>query len=334
MKQTFAHIFGHQTGTGPQNRGQVLLEVLIAVAAVATISATIATLIIVAQRGQENAKRRDAAANIAAEVFTAITAMANSDIPNVTQGYNRIYCPPDGVCGGTYPETNGKNPADTDHHYHPVLVGNHFELAAGELTEELAGFDFTHYTTVENVCRDALGDIAGTWVDPTIEDCASWYGAGSLDDPFTQKVTATFQSPQIPDIVFSKFITRSRSTVETQASWSGAIVADGAGVGVIEFSIPWTNDDDDDGDVDDPVKVFLCRSSAQPLSLDCPAGSWTETSSFTTTSPAVLYYAPGPADVGTNEFWVYVCDTVGQCQNSDNGGSPDTWNNYGTFIVN
>ncbi len=291
MKETFAAIFGHGKQPRHYTRGQILLEVLIALATIATISATIATLIIVAQRGQQSAKRRDAAANIAAEVFSAITAMANSDIPNVTQGYNRIYCPPDGVCErlgyGGYAELTGKNPLVD--RYHPVLVGNHFELAAGEVTQKLADFTFTHFVTIENVCRELgiNGTVNETWVTNPDAECPN--GPADTDDPFTQKVTATFAEPGIEDIVFTKLITRSRSAIVTQSSWSGAVVADGVGDGVIEFRVEWGNDDDDDGIFEDSVKIFLCKSALQPLGLECPAGSWTETPSFTSLSPAFLY---------------------------------------------
>ena len=324
MKSHVAAIFGHRQHPRDQ-RGQVLLEVLIALAAVATISATIATLIIVAQRGQENAKRRDAAANIAAEVFTAISAMANADIPNVTQGYNRIYCVPDGVCErngyGGYAEADGKDPTNPAHRYHPVLVGNHFELATGEITEELADFDFTHYVTVENVCREngIDGTVTDTWVsDPAVE-CPN--GALDADDPYNQKVTATFQSPGIEDIVFSKFITRSRSAIQTQSSWSGAEIPDGAGNSVVEFQVDWTNDDDADM-LTDPVKIFICKSDQGPVNLSCPAGSWTETPSFTSASPEFLYYSPTPADAGqTHNYWVFVCDIGELCSSPGGAGS-------------
>lgn len=318
-------------------RGQILLEILIAVAVVATLSATIATLIIVAQRGQENARRRDIAANLASEVFAAVSSMVQGDIANVGQGYNRIYCPPGSADScTTYPVDSGKDPVDR---YHPVLVGNHWELATDEEVRTVDGIDFTSGVSIENVCRypetyfDSMlrGQIAGTWI-AAVGDCSTWYG-GAVDDPYTQKLSATFVAPQMAEFDVGKFVTRTRPVVTVQSSWSGVVIDDQSGDGVITFTVNWGNDDDEDPATHEPVKIFLCKSAIQPLTFECPAGSWTETSTFTSNRPETLTYSPGPPDVGVNEFWVYVCDGLGQCSNSDTDPDPTNWVNYGFFTV-
>lgn len=84
------------------------MEVLIGIFVIGFIAATIASLTVVSQRSLEAAEKRDIAAGLLEEVFTAIEAIASSD-DAASQGYNRMYCPPDGSCpSGEFPVASTK----------------------------------------------------------------------------------------------------------------------------------------------------------------------------------------------------------------------------------
>lgn len=322
-KRAVHHLHGRR-------RGQILLEVLIAIGTVAIVSSTIATLVVSAQRAQENARRRDIATNIVSQVFAAVSTMVGADSATATQGYNRIYCPPDeddpALCPDFSLDEGAQSRKGSGNQYRPVLVGNAWLLSAGAATETTVGIDFTHSLIVDNVCRiwtsgSGWGDIVGVWAaDPS--ECTA-FDADAVDDPGTQRIIATVTANQMNDLVITDFVTRSQGNTATQTDWSGASVADTASGGsVVTFTVNWT-----DPDMGERVMAHICKTnSITEATQTCDGGSWADSASFTTNPIIELSYVPLPAESGsTYAYYVYICD-------DDNGcNSPGV---FGEFIVN
>ena len=92
--------------------------------------------------------------------------------------------------------------------------------------------------------------------------------------------------------------------------------------GTVQFDVFW---DDPNGD---SVKAIVCKTDAVNAGVNptCPEGAWTGASPTTGTSPVNLLYATQPADVGTNSYYAFACDTSGVCSLASDP-------NQGTFTV-
>ena len=304
---------GYQSAHARGARGQILVEIGVAIGVIATLAAMTASLIVVAQRGQVSARRQDAAASFASEAFAVVRAVAASNANETSSGYNRIYCPPYGECDG-----DGTPPADeqvgagkgSGTHYQPVLLGDHWELDTGDQTISHNGIDFTRFVTIENVCRDGSGDIVA---------CGTGY------DPSTQKVTVTMQAPNMADLVVSQYMTRASGAIAaSQTDWSGGTEADTdpTGASVVEFEIDWN-----DADGGERVRGFVCKTAEiDAINYKCPGGAWVQSPGWTTNPSVniVLYYTPTAHDAATcNDngdgtygdcgYDVYICDDGGSC---------------------
>ena len=313
------------------------MEVLIAVTAVATLGATIAALIVVAQRGQENARRRDIGSNIAAAISAAGRSMLNADDFASSQGYNRIYCPPDEddpdeeLCN-TADGPDYRNRKGSANRYRPALIGDGWALAEGDIVTTAEGISFTNYVTITNVCRkyntgtNTWEEITGVWENNPAEQPIGECPFGSRDDPASQRVATVVSAPQMTDVVVTEYLTRSRAGSAVQSDWSGSGVADaGGGDTTVTFSIQWN-----DLDNDERVMAHVCKSDAMvPETQQCADGSWTESSAFVqapgTPGPwtMTLTYTPVPADATgvPHNYWVFVCDDDNVCPSSGEAGS-------------
>jgi type II secretory pathway pseudopilin PulG len=141
----------------PKRRGQILLEPLIAIAVIVIVAASLATIFVVVARSQEAARRRDIAASLANEAFVAIRTIADSD-DATSQGFNKLYCPPDGTCPGS-----SKRPGN---HYKVVLNNGKWELATGEESIIQNDVTYTRYLTIKNVCRNTSTNAITGFTDP------------------------------------------------------------------------------------------------------------------------------------------------------------------------
>ena len=295
-------------------RGQLLVEIGIAVGIIATLAAMTATLIVVAQRNQVSAQRQDGAASLASEAYSILRVVAAANAATTSTGYNKLYCPPSGVCPAEFPV---ETPKGGGSQYRPVLVGDRWELETGSETVTLGDIQYTRFITIENVCRDATGDIASTY------GSGGGCGGGETDDPSTQKLTVTLQAPSMADLTSSIFTTRWRNAVSGQSDWSGG-TAEGATLGesVIHFAINFTED------AGDLVRAHVCKSADVPVGQTCPGGSWADSPTWVSATGAGqtidLYYTPTEADVGTNNYWIFVCDDESSSSCGADPG-PDTF---------
>ena len=288
----------------------MLIEISIAIAIIAMLSGMTATLIVVAQRNQISARRQDAASGLMSEAYSILRSLSTSDSTTSTSGYNRIYCPPHGVC----PPLAGSKGIGTT--YKPVLIGDHWELESGSEQVTLSNVQYTRFVTIENVCRDVSGDIVGSWSTSVAADCPN--GGVDTDDPSVQKVSVTLQAPRMRDLTASLFLTRWRNTASGQSDWSGGVAeASGIGESVIHFQITVA-----DPQPSELVRVFACKTDGiDGVSYSCPGGVWAESTGWKEimgSGTVDLYYTPTEADVATspNDAYLFSCDDEGACSSA------------------
>lgn len=205
------------------NQGQILAEVLIAVAIVGVIGAVIGTIFFVSARSSEAGKKRSQAVALAVQALETMRGIAQTDYDTsaaVDSGWLHIYCPranntqnPPACSGGglgtkgaegtgpsykiTQPQTSGFTCAT-------AVATNPLDLCPSNETINLEEESFTRSIYIENICRDSSGNILGsTTSNGSTETCAS----GSVDRS-TQKITVVITSQNISAIRAETYITR------------------------------------------------------------------------------------------------------------------------------
>lgn len=91
----------------------------------------------------------------------------------------------------------------------------------------------------------------------------------------------------------------------------------------VTFTLDWS-----DPDVGEQVKVHFCRSNAITPSGtggSCPGGTWASSASLTTSDPKSEQYTAQAGDVGTQNYYAFVCDDGSACSG--------TTGNSGSFAV-
>jgi len=73
-------------------------------------------------------------------------------------------------------------------------------------------------------------------------------------------------------------------------------------------------------DAGDSVKVHFCKSDAITAATQtCDGGSWCDTTSFSTNDPDSCTYLAQDADIGSNNYYAFVCDDSNECSSSTSG---------------
>ncbi len=85
----------------------------------------------------------------------------------------------------------------------------------------------------------------------------------------------------------------------------------------ITFSANWSDANNDS------IKINVCKTDSL-TGTACTNGAWCSSSAFTSSSPASCSYLTSNSDVGTNNYFVFACDTNNACSSSLSG----------TFTVN
>lgn len=165
--------------------GQVLFEILLAVAVLVGVVAVSVQLSQVSLQSAKTAGDRTQAVNLAREGFEAARAVSSENWVNF------------------YSVTKGSQ-------YHPEVQSGKWVLAAGAENITISGEAYTRYLVVDNVSRD-----------PTTRDIESSYNSAN-DDPSTQKVTITITGTSIPAISYSQYISRWRNASPVQKNWQGS----------------------------------------------------------------------------------------------------------------
>jgi len=182
------------------NRGQILTELIIAITITAILAAIGAQLIGVSFYSAGTSKDRQVASRLAEEVFESLRAITQGNTSS-TQGWNRLYLPPDGM--GTASSSKG-----AEKFYKVLILDNTWQIASGTENIILDSSEYTRSFTINNVSRDVtLGNIQSTYVLAN-------------DDPATQKVTVKISKTGAPDFIFEKYFTRYLNESTAQTSWA------------------------------------------------------------------------------------------------------------------
>lgn len=166
-------------------KGQVLFEILLAVAVLVGVVAVSVQLSQVSLQSAKTAGERTQGTNLAREAFEAARAISAENWVNF------------------YGITKGNQ-------YHPDIQSGKWVLAAGAENITIGGETYIRYLVVDNVSRNA-----------STKDIESTYNSAN-DDPSTQKVTVTVEKSGAPTISYSEYITRWKNASPVQKNWQGS----------------------------------------------------------------------------------------------------------------
>ena len=132
-------------------KGQILTELIIAIAITAILAAIGAQLIGVSFYSAGTSEDRQAASRLGEEVFEALRAITQGNT-TFTQGWNRLYLPSDGTC-------NASSLKGAATFYKVLILENTWQIASGTENIVLDGNEYTRSFTIGNVSRDAASGI-------------------------------------------------------------------------------------------------------------------------------------------------------------------------------
>ncbi len=118
------------------------------------------------------------------------------------------------------------------------------------------------------------------------------------------------------DIGADELIVNSTPAVSSVSDTPDPVTAGNAST----FSVDWS-----DADAGENIKVKICKTDVLS-NQNCSGGYWATSTAFTTDDPEEVTYTAQEADVGTNNYYAYVCDDGGVCVASGSGTA-------GTFTV-
>ncbi|MBI4812428.1 hypothetical protein HY798_03250 [Candidatus Falkowbacteria bacterium] len=177
-------------------RGQLLLEALIAIAIIVGVVTVGSQMIIVSMKGNKFSNKKNVALGFLEKTFEAVEAVS-------MEKWQNVYKPPTG--SGDQATSKGSS-----NHYHATQSGGKWVIAAGDDTANANGLDYTVYFTIDNVSRDSNKNVESS------------YNA-SRDDPSTQKITATVNwTGAAEPLTLSQYISRWRNQACLQSDWSGS----------------------------------------------------------------------------------------------------------------
>lgn len=190
-RQTRKHFFHNQ-------RGQILAEILIAVVMAGVVIGGVASTIGTSLIASKKSKQVATATALAQQDLEALRTIAESS-------WLTVYCPPAGACPG------GKGASVN---YQVMLSDGSWQIQSGVATTSIDDLVFTHYFYIENVSRDAEGNIIAY--------------TGSNEDPSVQKITAVISWPNgSDDFTMSEYLMRTSSAYFKDYGW----VSDNIGAG-------------------------------------------------------------------------------------------------------
>lgn len=175
-------------------KGQSLVEILIAVGISAALIGSVVSTYVVSLRSNANARLSAIGTQLAQETYDNVKALGEADWHTV------------------YSVTKGAN-------QHLVFSEDTFSITPGTEALEVDGTQYTRSFIVENAQRGLSGDIILT---------------GGTDDPSTQKVTVTVSWPiagETDDTKITGYITRNRNTSLRSTNWTEGPENEGPFVG-------------------------------------------------------------------------------------------------------
>lgn len=180
-----------------QQSGQLLLEVILAIAASAIIVTLGAQMAYVSLYSNKAAEEKNVAIGLIEETFEAINSIATEKWQNI------------------YELTKGSD------QYHVATSTDKWVTQTASEIITINQKNYTRYFTVQNVCRDnsTTRDITGiTDTDGSANTCVT---SGGVFDPSTQKINVTVSWQGAEPITFSDYLMRWRNKTCSQADWGG-----------------------------------------------------------------------------------------------------------------
>ncbi len=186
--------------------GQLLIELLLAIAAAAVIIMLGSQLLMVSLRSGKSSSERDAAVGLAKETFEAVRAAAGEKWQNL------------------YNLTKGSAA------YYPQKPAGKWAIVSGTENVTVGEIVFGRSFTVQNVCRDnSSRNITG--ITDSAGAATACVASGGSNDPSTQRVTTAVSWGE-DSISWSEYVTRWRNLTCVQTDWSG-----GTGSGTTTCSV-------------------------------------------------------------------------------------------------
>lgn len=196
--------------------GQILAEILIAVVMAGVVIGGVASTIGTSLIASKKSKQIATATALAQQDLEALRTIAESS-------WLTIYCPPSGSCPGS---------KGASVNYQVVLSGGSWQIQSGVATTSIDDLVFTHYFYIENVSRDAEGNIIAY--------------TGESEDPSAQKITAVISWPNGTDFNMSEYLMRTSSAYFKDYGWA----SDNIGAG------PYTSSSGTYAATSDPVIII------------------------------------------------------------------------------
>lgn len=183
---------------GPHARsGQLLIEMMLAIAAAVIVLSLGAQLVYVSLRSNQAAGDRNVGLGLAEEGIEGVRSAT-------AQQWQSLYAL-----------------AKNGTHYHPLIAAGAWTIAAGDDSVTINGASYERFFVVANVCRDsATRSIAGiTDADGSTMLCTA---SGGTFDPSTQRVIVTVSLQSGDPLTVTEYMVRWRNKVCAQADWSSS----------------------------------------------------------------------------------------------------------------
>lgn len=211
-------------------RGYLLIEILLALAIMSAIIGSVSALIAVSLKSGQISGEKSAALGLAEEGLEAMKVIGESD-------WNDIYLPPD----GTGDPNTGKGEIEANAYY--VYKKDNGGSYSWELTKDPAKGDifvngvlYTRKIHIFNVNRNKTGErqiCAGAGI------CAD----GEIADPSTQRIKVKVLEANSADTAIEEYLSRWKNNTSSQSDWSG-------GAGQADYVNPSKYDSNPDGNIE------------------------------------------------------------------------------------
>lgn len=181
------------------NKGQLLIEILIVIAIAVVIISAAAQLVYVSLRSNKFSEEMNVALGLMEETFSAVDGAA-------TEQWQNVYNLNKGTSTSYFPQnSNGK-----------------WLMATGTENVLISGLTYSRSFTIQNACRDtdpAIRTITG--ITDSGGSAITCVASGGSYDPSTQRIAATISWPEADPVIFNKYFTRWRNKICIQSDWSG-----------------------------------------------------------------------------------------------------------------
>lgn len=184
--------------------GQLLIEIIIAVAAGVGLLALGSQLVYVGLRSNQSTGAENTALGLAEETLTAVESI-------VTEKWQNIYL---------------LTKSDTASPYYPQKSGGKWIVATGTEAVSINNDSYARSFTVQNICRStSTRNITG--ITDTSGAGTTCTTSGGEFDPATEQITVTVVTTSTPSTVIKGFVSRWRNKTCAQGSWMSTSTATG-----------------------------------------------------------------------------------------------------------